>query len=1098
MRFYLGKQSTHSFSMLIPQFQKIDLQRLLDNANNFSTWLSILPPELEPKKVGNSYRFMASGGLSLYFPPSGKLILKNFSQKTDLPTGNLFQVVCHIHNLQPKGNAADFQKACEIIAEASGQSLSKVSSLPKWRQNSLVIKPSEPTVWQPNAQKSVSKNFDFEIGARSGTHWEAIISYFSTWGIKTPTLEKYGIFPLSNLKKERWTKAICFSERDLSFVYCIDGQNSTIKAKRPFANTKKGHLKEFYLQNSGNYVFGYTQLPAKGKTLVIAAGEKDTLTINQHLNQYGIYAICFSGENARIDAQYLNELRQRFQQVFTCFDNDQHKTRNTGLINMQKWALELALPYINIASHSNQKDVSDIVQYEGVKALKDIFFNEIRTKTAVAVRPNDRFSIGVADVLRLDIERYLSEKLDYLAEYILANPRLILQSPTGTGKTWAFMKLVTETNFLKKNQLRHLIFCVPTTAILEQLSRDFESECKTQPALVQGFSSDLDIQMALHSSIILTTYDSLHKINSAVENAILVVDEFHELRNAHQYREKAVQEVFEYMQFSKCSVAVSATPLYAFTLPNLINQPFRLCKVNCKQTQKITIQPFIYEEGKESDIFQHRLENTENSQATHIIKKNDVTMLESFQAKAVENGLSFDIFSSKNEIYKSQNANYQSIMSTGQLKEYKNWIGCTSLFDAGASFKFPVGSVTFINERCMDSFVQHIARARISQKSGFNKKIQVFSYHSKPKHKQDFYTPASHNFTQLLKEFSTLAEAKADFCNGLKPLEEEDANGDAVYKYQDTDFVHYSPLWGEWVVDTLAILNKLHQIEIAESSLEEYYSRMEYYYPHISIEPIQHLDLATDTSTREILGGKSQEKKQLIAQFQTLWQQTNIDSLLEAIWHSTSHSKLKIQIQQAIPIARKSISYSAQQLLDTYPKIFKLEIPQLYALHFFSLRKLGLSSKVCCQMVAQHPKQSQFKQFYNTLVSQIELYLQREEIMSEQGLLRLLGYHAIIDNIEKLRRKVGINPDLTIGKNDLGLSKKQLYKIISEVIEQSHLNFKEIKLKVQELFHVHTTRTKRHGKQRVVFVIGQAHNIQDLIKPYGLLISDVDWKITTK
>jgi hypothetical protein len=93
----------------------------------------------------------------------------------------------------------------------------------------------------------------------------------------------------------------------------------------------------------------------KNYTLIIAAGEDDTNTINYHFQKYGFCAICFNSETVNIRPEYLQQLRRDFKDVFCLFDNDA-----TGRKMATRNATENGIPFIDISNFTGLKDVCDI------------------------------------------------------------------------------------------------------------------------------------------------------------------------------------------------------------------------------------------------------------------------------------------------------------------------------------------------------------------------------------------------------------------------------------------------------------------------------------------------------------------------------------------------------------------------------------------------------------------------------------------------------------------------------------------------------------------------------------------------------------------
>ena len=1067
-------------------FQKIDSDSLIHNAQrNFEPYLSVLEQHgLTPKRVGNSYRFMESSGLSLYRHQNGQILLKNHSEKLDLPSGGIYGLVAHIHRLDP---SKDFQEICGLIAAYSGQSVpfkgdfSEITTT-KYQHKTKKFIPNQGQKLKRSSRPTFA-DWESPIGM-------ATLKYFSRWGITEKTLRKYNVVPLTSIRPIKKDYDIKFSPQNFAFAYCTDAQRGNIKAKRPYAG------KEFYIQNTGNYCFGYNQLPQKGDTLIICAGEKDCLTINQHLNQFGIFAICYHSETANIDPAHLKKLRQRFRLVFTCFDNDKDKKQNTGRRMMHKHATKLGIPFVDISKYSKQNDVSDIMEFDGLEKLKQIFAKECATKHAVARRKGDPYSIPVADALRLDVDEYVGEEkpLGWLTTLIAENPRLALQAPTGSGKTWALMKAATKNCFFEDGSgFEYIIFCLPTTALLEQAHADYENAFGGRAAVIYGNTTDVEIAEAEQNHVIFTTYDSLHKIGISMSegnNTLLIVDEFHELRNARSYRSEAVDCVLEYTQLAKQSVLVSATPLYHFTT-NLVDcADYRLCVVNKKISQKIIVQPLRYDGGSEKDIMQDFLKHTTEEDKVYLVRKNDVGLLESFKKKAESEGLSMDILSSKYPKYKDQNTNYQSIMETGDLARKVNIIGTTSLMEAGTSFKFDVGGVAIINEKCRDSVVQFCARPRYNPQTFQNKTLQVRYYYKATKN-----TPKTHQKHTLerQKELIALAKRQADYMN-----KHQSACTETKRKYlDDFKFVCYSELWGCYKISYLAILAHEYEHEKANSSAQEMFKRISHYQPHIEFLPPKNIDLEEDLEVDTDARENRAKRKELKRESFNLLNTEGANVVLEAAYHNSTNTKLRASIKKHIAIG-KELSEDAEQLTQQYPEIVSQGILDRAAIRYIELKELGIPEQKIPQILCDHQKTSKYRLLKNTLITEKELEQDRLDPskLSGKSAARVRNYKKIIKAVNRkkdaLRKREGSSGRLLKG---------ELVGLVRDTIGDKFITEKRAIMRIKELFELDIERHKEKksaktgdNKKRKSFrtyTIGNRKKTSEIFRTYS--ISRSEW-----
>lgn len=123
----------------------------------------------------------------------------------------------------------------------------------------------------------------------------------------------------------------------------------------------------------------------------------------------------------------------------------------------------------------------------------------------------------------LRIDEYLSEKKDEIFNKIKEHDRLLLISPTGSGKSHL---IIDNTDELLKTYDR-IIFVVPLLSLQSQIDDEWETDLAVNHKIAT-VSSD----MCQVSKKITCTYRSFHKITSFLDNQTLIIfDEFHTFFN---------------------------------------------------------------------------------------------------------------------------------------------------------------------------------------------------------------------------------------------------------------------------------------------------------------------------------------------------------------------------------------------------------------------------------------------------------------------------------------------------------------------------------------------------------------------------------------
>ncbi len=123
--------------------------------------------------------------------------------------------------------------------------------------------------------------------------------------------------------------------------------------------TKTRHLND---PNTSHILQGWRQLPRAGKFVVITKSRKDAFL----LSFFGIPAIAVLSENKIVKKEYMDELFNRFDYVFTLFDNDRTGRRLTILMQKVYGTISLLFPF------TMEKDFSDNLLEFGVAEMADM------------------------------------------------------------------------------------------------------------------------------------------------------------------------------------------------------------------------------------------------------------------------------------------------------------------------------------------------------------------------------------------------------------------------------------------------------------------------------------------------------------------------------------------------------------------------------------------------------------------------------------------------------------------------------------------------------------------------------------------------------
>lgn len=211
--------------------------------------------------------------------------------------------------------------------------------------------------------KKINSNY---LG-KTGRQWDLRdYSFWNQYGITKPILDRYNVQPVSyiHLGADKIMKAdfhtYCYNEFK-------DGRN-TYKIYQP------NNLQYKWLNNHNDSVWqGWTQMPEKGKILIITKSLKDVMSI---VSLTGIPAVSLQAEGVNPKSQVIEELKDRFDSIYVLYDNDYDKPINWGRSFGEKVSNLFDAYQIEIEEKYESKDFSDLVKNHGHK-VAIAYLNEL-------------------------------------------------------------------------------------------------------------------------------------------------------------------------------------------------------------------------------------------------------------------------------------------------------------------------------------------------------------------------------------------------------------------------------------------------------------------------------------------------------------------------------------------------------------------------------------------------------------------------------------------------------------------------------------------------------------------------------------------------
>jgi len=620
-------------------------------------------PEFQFVQVSPSrYAYPNKDSGCILFEKGGEWYIVNHSGKYDIPAGNLFNFTKQLHNLN---NAAEvFKRIAEVQGLPEDQFYNAVSTgLNHHRRKShqRIFKTKYEITTTTGGTIPEGGIFSLVDTFAKGNDPKGVLSYLDIYDLRdkintTKPKEKQRLPAILKGIYEGGTAGKRCKVTAPFLFFDID-----VKAPDP-EKGRKGENVDL-LDNANNEeafeavkkyaILTWRSSSGKGIAGVI------------HVPELEQYAHTTSSEHLEAAQAIFRDLEDRIKSdtgISISFDEAQGKFRQIRFLAPQKQPIEINKNFVTFHFKRQQ-------QTEKANTTKDkvLHFND-----------------------------YVSELNGEIIDNIKQHKKLIIQAPTGGGKTWAFLNVMKRFEGAIIPDCRSVIFAVPTTTIAAQAANDFYKNFDRDiPIVDEHFKG-----VKYGDNVFIATYDSVQKLRELIPDALLIIDESHLLFDAGGYRLEAVNDLYYYLGKAARAVLLSATP-YKLEDWNYI----RCTHKDKSKGQKINISPIFYKSGTAID-----LPIPAAKDGITIIRINNTGTLEALHEIL---GDCAAIVSSKyGTKYKEDSAVYRSLMTSGTVPKGIKYIFTTSLFDVGLSIRQQVDQIIMFSPLTVNEVLQFAARAR--------------------------------------------------------------------------------------------------------------------------------------------------------------------------------------------------------------------------------------------------------------------------------------------------------------------------------------------------------------------------------------------------
>lgn len=227
--------------------------------------------------------------------------------------------------------------------------------------------PSNTLINKTKRQRKLRKSCTtLNVKTREWRDWD--LEYWNKYGVSKEWLEYAEIYPISTIFFNNDTVSIPADK--YAYVYVERKDNKvTLKVYQPYSERFK------WISKHDSSVWDlWTKIPKTGDKLIITSSRKDALCI---WSNTGIPSLSLQGEGYIPKESVINELKNRYKNIYILYDNDFQSEVNHGRIFGKHLSEMFNLKQIEIPDKYKSKDTSDLCLNYGKQTVKDVIFSLI-------------------------------------------------------------------------------------------------------------------------------------------------------------------------------------------------------------------------------------------------------------------------------------------------------------------------------------------------------------------------------------------------------------------------------------------------------------------------------------------------------------------------------------------------------------------------------------------------------------------------------------------------------------------------------------------------------------------------------------------------
>lgn len=320
---------------------------ILECVNEIDIFAYYLGGVVPTKPISSPFREDVTPSFSLFHSKEYQTIL--FKDFATGEVGNCFVFVMRLFNLRTKVEAIN--KVANDFNLTQFEIPNSIHSLPK----NYVYTKTNKTLDRGRLRISVTTR---NWSRKDKDYWS------NKYGLTKEQLEYCNVYPISHF----FINGYCTKTNDHAYAFVEEKDNiQTFKIYRPYDVENK------WINNNDYSTWElWTQLPNNGETLIITSSRKDAMVIKSLFSTNVITSCSLQSEGVNPKESVVQEVRDRFKNVYIMYDNDFNSDKNRGRIAGAKLASQTGFTQIEIPDEAQVKDPSDYIEKFGKEQLKQL------------------------------------------------------------------------------------------------------------------------------------------------------------------------------------------------------------------------------------------------------------------------------------------------------------------------------------------------------------------------------------------------------------------------------------------------------------------------------------------------------------------------------------------------------------------------------------------------------------------------------------------------------------------------------------------------------------------------------------------------------